>query len=231
MTERTGRIESALARYREEVLRWNASFNLVSRIDAESRLESLIAECVAAFRTWTEDVRPAVRDMLPACPSDLHFVDLGSGAGLPGLVWHLLAEDAGFGFGDAGSLLVEPREKRAWFLEQTAARMELKSLRVGMDQWGLRSGLKGEDLPEAVTGLITLKALRLTDAEIIAGWKRYRGDACADNLVICRFYGPDGNLDGALCERLGLPLGRTQLFPIASLPAPKHLLVSCYPSL
>lgn len=135
--------------------------------------------------------------------------------------------------------MVEPREKRAWFLEQTAALMDLRGVRIGVDQWGARTGLRGEGLPAAVTGLISLKALRMTDAEILAGWRRYRGGDPIDTLIICRFHGPDGTMSADLRERLGLPLESppesqgapwVRFFPIETLPEPRHLLVSCYPT-
>ncbi|MBC8424841.1 class I SAM-dependent methyltransferase [bacterium] len=241
MVELSGRQEDALQRYREEVLRWNASINLISRIDTRELLESLVTECVAAYNTLVTAVLPAVAESAPDRPTSCHYADLGSGAGFPGLVWHLLSEaSGGMDESAAGAILVEPREKRAWFLEQTAALMDLRDVRVGMDQWGARTGLRGAGLPATVTGLISLKALRLTDDEVIAGWRRYRGGAPVDTLVICRFQGPDGTMDTGLRERLRLPPESppesqgapwARFFPIDTLPEPRHLLVSGYPSI
>ena len=244
MIELTDRIKSALLRYRTEVLRWNASFSLISRIDTTERLEDLIEESVSSFETLTELVLPAVESSLPGLAPPLHYVDIGSGAGIPGLAWHLLSSELGFGGREhIGSILVEPRHKRAWFLERAAEIMGLCEIRVGEDQWGPRSALRCNDLPAGLTGVISLKALRITDDEIIAGWRRYRGrggGAADDTLVICRLHGWPCDLDDDLTDRLCLPAagprGETgmpwvNLFQVGDTSRPWSLLVSTYPSI
>jgi len=225
----------ALQRYRDEVLRWNESFSLISRVETQSRLEELIRECRAAYLTLTDEILPAAETRNTERP--LHYVDLGSGAGLPGLVWHLLSGRRLFA---AGTLLVEPRRKRAWFLERAAAVMGLQGLAVGEDQWGPRTALDGGGLPPRVTGLITLKALRLSDPDILAGWRRYRASSLGDTVIICRFLGQGAASDEAYSEQLGLPsLERAEhpaepwarVFPCGDGPRSWRLQVSIYPQL
>lgn len=198
-------LDRALSRFRSEVLRWNASFNMISRIDTESRLEALIDESLASFGVLSGEVLGGSNPVLQDSPRRIQYVDLGSGAGFPGMLWHLLWGLSGIPDTDhAGSLLVEPRDKRAWFLEYAASLLELEGLRVGMDQWGRRVGLRSDDDSGQITGLVTLKALHLTDEAILAGWRRYRG-AAKDALVICRFHPPATPLDDALREKYNLP--------------------------
>jgi len=148
-------LDRALSRFRDEVLRWNGSFNLISRIDTESRLESLIDESVESFGVMRDEVLGGSCPVLQDGPKRIQYVDLGSGAGFPGLLWHLLWEQAGIpGSDHAGSLLVEPRDKRAWFLEHTASLLGLKDLEVGLDQWGRRTGLRSSDDSERIMGLV-----------------------------------------------------------------------------
>jgi hypothetical protein len=198
-------LDRALSRFRDEVLRWNAGFSLISRIDTEQRLESLIDESVASFGVLKDEVLGGSNPVHQDGPRRIQYVDLGSGAGFPGLLWHLLWVQNGIpGVDHAGSLLVEPRDKRAWFLEHMAGLWGLEGLEVGMDQWGRRTGLRSDDESERITGLVTLKALHLTDEVILDGWRKYRGVA-NDALIICRFHPPAIPLDGALREKYHLP--------------------------
>jgi 16S rRNA (guanine527-N7)-methyltransferase len=55
---------------------------------------------------------------------DFSFSDIGSGAGLPGIPWHLWYQDK------ASSYLVEPRRKRCSFLKMVSNELGLKNLKV-----------------------------------------------------------------------------------------------------
>ncbi len=243
MVDLPDRITSTLQSYRDEVLRWNASFGLVSRVDTANRVTDLIEESVSSYKTLTESVLPAVASSSLDLVAALHYLDLGSGAGIPGLIWHLLAGELGFGGSKhMGSTLVEPRHKRAWFLERAAEIMGLRELRVGEDQWGQRTALSGDSLPERLTGMISLKALHLTDDDIIAGWRRYRrsAEAADDSLIICRLHGQPDSLDEELRDKLHLPDAGPGgdagtpwvcLFPVGDSSRPWSLLVSIYPRL
>jgi len=229
-------LDRALSRFRDEVLRWNGSFNLISRIDTESRLESLIDESVESFGVMRDEVLGGSCPVLQDGPKRIQYVDLGSGAGFPGLLWHLLWEQAGIpGSDHAGSLLVEPRDKRAWFLEHTASLLGLKDLEVGLDQWGRRTGLRSSDDSERIMGLVSLKALHLTDEDVLAGWRKYRRTA-KDALVICRFHPPATVFDDALREKYHLPEtsaaqggAYSSIVPFKVAAKPHTFLLSIYP--
>ena len=103
--------------YRSEVLRWNESINLVSRRDTEAQLDGLLAQCDDALAAWRRAAKPLG---LAADGRDVLYLDLGSGGGLPAVVWHERLVAAA---GRLRTVLVEPREKRAWFLERVARQL------------------------------------------------------------------------------------------------------------
>ena len=100
----------SLAAY-AQILRDRAvPLGLVSRKDADRLLERHVLDCLRAA--------PVVRDLRA---SDV--VDLGSGAGLPGVVLAIALPDARF-------VLAEARAKRAGFLELAAERLGLRNTTV-----------------------------------------------------------------------------------------------------
>ncbi len=92
-----------LARYREEVLRWNEQTNLISRVNPVREWERLIAQSLAALAVlpaalghWDEGAAAAVGGAGFGTSGfiRLRYVDVGSGVGVPGLAWHLLMTGA-----------------------------------------------------------------------------------------------------------------------------------------
>ncbi len=181
-----------LAAYRAEVLRWNSQINLVSRRDTARSLDGLILQCDNAFSAL-EKAEPALLQ------GPVLYCDLGSGGGLPGFVWHLrLAAEATA----VQSWLVEPREKRAWFLQRIARLAEPQPCGVLCGRWGevaAPAGLAAE------TALISLKALRLTDPEVLAGLATLRESpgTLPARVVIVRFHPADEAWTADLAEELG----------------------------
>lgn len=176
-----------LVRYRDEVLRWNASINLVSRRDTVARLDALLAQCDDAGRRLLS-AHPLAAPVL--------YLDLGAGGGLPGVPWHGLLHAAGLG---PASWLVEPREKRAWFLERVA-----RALPPGC---GVLQGAWGDVAPpapvRAASILLSLKALRLDDGQVLAGLAPFaEGPA---RVTIARFHPHDQRWSQALAAGLAIP--------------------------
>jgi 16S rRNA (guanine527-N7)-methyltransferase len=102
----SGVTEARLRHLVEELRRWNASINLVGR----STLDS-------AWQRHIED-SAQLRPLAPARVA--HWLDLGSGAGFPGLViGAILAEDEPA----ARVTLVESDSRKATFLRETARKM------------------------------------------------------------------------------------------------------------
>ena len=205
-------IEGTLDDFRKQVLRWNDQINLVSRQNTPKRLDGLVRQCRAG---WDRLSAPDVSDLATA--TRLWYFDLGSGAGLPGIVWHVQMAAAGH---SVRTILVEPRDKRAWFLERMTHLVGSDSLHVLANRWG-ETGK--DDLESAIPEpppshvLISLKALYLPDTAVLEGLapflevaKRPRTAAEGDTVIlIARFYPPDQKWSEDLTGALDiLPEGR-----------------------
>lgn len=201
-------LDRVLDAYREQVLRWNRQINLVSRQDTAGRLERLILQC---RHGWTHLAETALKDISPE--SRLWYFDLGSGGGLPGFVWHMQAATAGI---PIRTLLVEPREKRAWFLDRLNGLDGAAPLGVWADRWGAAVGEdpwpaigKDPELNQPTHILVSLKALHLTDSEVVEGLLPYlppaRNTIKAPKILIARFYPPGQAWDEELAQNLEIP--------------------------
>lgn len=180
MNERRPVSDTMIEAYRAEVLRWNRQINLVSRQNTTVRLDGLIRQCDRALAA-----------VLAAHPElgrgSVLYADLGSGGGLPGFVWHrqLLAATPA-----VQSWLVEPREKRAWFLQRVARFADPRPYGVLCGRWG---EVVADSVSPAETVLVSLKALRLTDPEVLNGLAALRAgvDTQSRRVVIVRFHPAD----------------------------------------
>jgi len=205
-------IDRVLDEYRKQVLRWNDQINLVSRKDTAGRLDGLIQQCRSG---WNRLATTGISDLEEA--SRIWYFDLGSGAGLPGIVWHVQMAAADL---PVRTLLVEPREKRAWFLERMAHQVGAERLHVEANRWGDtgKSEFPGETHePGPSHILISLKALHLSDSAVLEGLTPFletaanSESATADkiSLLIVRFYPPDQTWTEDLAGELDiLPEGR-----------------------
>ena len=102
--ETTGR----LAAYRDLLLRWNARINLISAETAAEIDQRHIADCA---------------QLQPLLPQDGPIADLGSGAGLPGLVLAIIQPEREIH-------LVESDKRKAAFLVEASAQLKLPLVRV-----------------------------------------------------------------------------------------------------
>jgi 16S rRNA (guanine527-N7)-methyltransferase len=94
--------------YLEELLRWSKVADLVSQTDSESIIRKHLLDCLAVS---------------PLIPFDVRLLDLGSGAGFPGLVLAIV--------GPARKVvLVEARRKRVNFLKEVVRKTKLVNVRV-----------------------------------------------------------------------------------------------------
>lgn len=110
------------------VRRWNPAVNLVSRASLASLWDRHIVDSVQVF-----DLRPE---------STAHWVDLGSGAGFPGLVVAILARDARV---QMRITLVEADSRKATFLREAARTLGL-SVTVLSDRIEALPGLDADVL-------------------------------------------------------------------------------------
>lgn len=101
--ENDGQIFKKLAIYTEEVCRWNRKINLTGGRTPDLFVRGPLFDALC---------------LLPAYRSRGTLVDVGTGAGLPGIPLVLV-------LGDVEVTLVEPRAKRAAFLRHVCHRLEL----------------------------------------------------------------------------------------------------------
>ncbi len=97
-----------LAAYRDLLLRWNTRINLISAETAAEIDQRHIADCA---------------QLQPLLPQDGPIADLGSGAGLPGLVLAILEPKREIH-------LVESDKRKAAFLVEASAQLKLPMVRV-----------------------------------------------------------------------------------------------------
>ncbi len=97
-----------LAAYRDLLLRWNTRINLISAETAAEIDQRHIADCA---------------QLQPLLPQDGPIADLGSGAGLPGLVLAIMQTEREIH-------LVESDKRKAAFLIEASARLELPMVHV-----------------------------------------------------------------------------------------------------
>lgn len=187
--------------YRAELLRWNRQISLVSRRDPEQVADTLIRQCLDAFGLWWSASGAAL-----AQGGALRVFDLGSGGGLPGFVW--LAQLAAQGVA-LEATLVEPRAKRAWFLERLGQLPGAPRFAVAAARWGeIVPGGAGPALAADTPILFTLKALRLPEPAILAGLGALPGPArpAAGAIVeLVRFQPATGASAKGLARELEVP--------------------------
>jgi len=97
-----------LGLYVEELVRWNPRLGLVSKKDTSQVIVRLVRESVSLWDFVTEAVAPS--------SGAIHRVlDIGSGAGFPGLVWSMLDPSLSVE-------LLERKDRKVAFLERVVAR-------------------------------------------------------------------------------------------------------------
>ena len=112
---------------------------------AENQLQNLISKSTEAD-LWTRHFADAAQ-LISYAPEGASWIDIGSGAGLPGLVIAILT--------GAPVTLVEPRRLRAQFLSRAVAALDLTNVAI------LQA--KGEAVPRARYGVITARAVASID--------------------------------------------------------------------
>jgi hypothetical protein len=184
MSEGRTDLPGRLGDLRREILRWNRQINLVSRVDTRRRVDTLVRQCEDAW-----ELLLGAQDVAADVPEAVSL-DVGSGAGLPGLVWAAEREAAGH---PGGGVLVEPRDKRAWFLARTVRRMGLQRTAVHRARWGEGPPppmVPGMAADGARVLLVSLKALALSDREVLDGAARWDLAGAARRVVVVRFLDP-----------------------------------------
>lgn len=161
-----------LAAYRAELLRWNRQISLVSRREPERVADALLRQCVDAFEMWWESSGAQL-----VAGGSLRLFDLGSGGGLPAMAWLAMLAARGV---DCEAVLVEPRAKRAWFLERVGQLAGAPPFRVVAARWGEAGADRAQAAAQSGAGreapiVFTLKALRLTEPAVLDGLATWFG--------------------------------------------------------
>ena len=94
--------------YVEEIARWSRVTNLISQTDAETIIHKHILDSLAVS---------------PLIPTQVRLLDLGSGAGFPGLVLAIMQSSRDV-------VLIEARRKRVSFLKETVRRLKINNVKV-----------------------------------------------------------------------------------------------------
>ena len=197
--------KATIEAYVGQVVRWNSQINLVSRQETGDRLSRLTDQCVDGF----ESLASTMNTELISRPMVLYF-DLGSGGGFPGIIWHCLLSSRSISH---RTWLVEPREKRAWFLQRQASLPGIEPFEVIRGRWGESFARVTVQTSQDVAPplfLVSLKALHLTDTEVLEGLVSFMADADmgdvevpgARMVAIARYYPGGTLLADELCKKL-----------------------------
>ena len=122
MTEEEAR---AWVRDRFGVSRETQCAQFIKLLSEESERQNLVSRATLS-EAWTRHIVDSAQLLTVTDVPDGLWVDIGSGAGLPGIVIAILREQA--------ILLVEPRRRRVEFLEATARELNLSQVRVALSR-------------------------------------------------------------------------------------------------
>lgn len=111
-----------LLRYLALLAKWNRTYNLTAVREPDQMLVQHIFDSAAVAVPLRERIE-AKRQAAHGGTDRLRIVDVGSGAGLPGIVLALLWPDVDF-------ILVEPVAKKAAFLQQAVSELALTNVTV-----------------------------------------------------------------------------------------------------
>jgi 16S rRNA (guanine527-N7)-methyltransferase len=148
-----------------ELRRWNASLSLVGLGTAKEIVERHYGESVAAL---------SIVDAAPGGPSGRDLLDVGSGAGFPGLILAICRPTLRV-------TLLEARGRKAEFLRRSA-RAAAASVRVVE---GFLDRTLPHDVPEKLD-FVTLRAVKLGPAS----WRALRARLAPGGLVL-QWSGPE----------------------------------------
>ena len=136
--ETQGRLEHFAALF----LKWSRSINLVAPSTVKDLWDRHIADSAQIFQL---------------CPEPIHWVDLGSGGGFPGIVTAILLAEVGDGRVD----LIESNQKKAAFLRVCLMECEAR---------GAVHAIRIEAAASAIPACDAVSARALADLEALMGY-------------------------------------------------------------
>lgn len=130
------------AHYHDLLVSWNSKMNLVSSADMERLVPRHFLECAGL----------AISVPLP---EGAHVMDLGSGAGFPGIPLKIVRPDLPV-------VLVESRQKRAGFLQEAVQALALPKVEV--------AAVRAEQLTAPYTGFDVVVSRAVADLTTLFRW-------------------------------------------------------------
>lgn len=135
--------------YLNLLLFWNQTHDLVAPPKSiEHFLLIHLIDSLAAFYMCNRDLTL----------KKVRYMDIGSGAGIPGFFWHLLFENMGV---EVETILLEPREKRVHFMEEVVRELSLTNIIPIKERVDELLKLKLE-----FVDIYTARALKLSDKDV-----------------------------------------------------------------
>lgn len=135
--------------YLDLLNRWNQKMNLTS-IDPEDQINRIIIES-AVLTLFFPDITPGMR-----------AIDLGTGAGIPGMILAILYPEIAF-------VLIDSKRKKTMFLEESIQCLDIRNISVVWNR--IESLDKGSPDFYQKYDIITARALGAVDE--IAGWGKH----------------------------------------------------------
>ena len=114
-----------LIAYLALLFRWNAVYNLTAVRDPVQMVGTHLLDCAAALPT----VSRLLAQRSEAAAQQVAILDVGSGAGLPGLVWAILMDTPDFSADSCSITLIDAVEKKTAFQRQVCADLGLRQVR------------------------------------------------------------------------------------------------------
>jgi 16S rRNA (guanine527-N7)-methyltransferase len=140
-----------ISTYIDILLRWNARMNLTSVRQPEEIVTRHFGESIFAARNLFPNVHVAEASAKAERESAVHVVDLGSGAGFPGLPIKIWAPRVQL-------TLIESNQRKAVFLREVSRALTLTDVNV-------LAG-RAEDYPDAQADVVTLRAVERFEAAL-----------------------------------------------------------------
>lgn len=140
---------TSISIYIDILLRWNASMNLTSVRQSEEIVTRHFGESIFAARHLFLNVHVAETSAKAERESAVHVIDLGSGAGFPGLPIKIWAPHLRL-------TLIESNQRKAVFLREVSRALTLTDVNVFAG--------RAEDFPDAQADVVTLRAVERFDA-------------------------------------------------------------------
>ena len=136
-------------RYLNLLLLWNQTHDLIGPPKSiEDMLLIHFTDSLASFHVCNKNREN----------KKVRYMDIGTGAGIPGFFWHFLFEDMGV---EIETILLEPREKRVHFMEEVIRELSLTNIIPIKERVDGLLKLKLE-----FVDIYTARALKLSDKDI-----------------------------------------------------------------